>query len=99
MVNNIIVNKIKIIYCKFCRLCLYYLTPFPMASLTLLYPSFFNSSANSIFIFEMTGGPWYMRAVYICTALAPANIFSYASCPVNTPPTPIIGIAPEKHCL
>jgi hypothetical protein len=47
-------------------------------------------SVSSCLIREILGGPWYTKAVYICTRLAPALIFSYASFPVNIPPTPII---------
>lgn len=72
----------------------YFLIPFPTASLTFLYPLETKRSANSDLICDITGGPLYINAVYICNAVAPANIFSKASSPFLIPPTPIIGILP-----
>lgn len=45
----------------------------------------------------MTGGPSYVMAVYSWMREAPAFIFSYASFPLDTPPTPIIGISPKEY--
>lgn len=53
-----------------------------------------SSSSSSRFTAPTTGGPWYTSAVYSCTSEAPARIFSRASCPLLTPPTPIMGTRP-----
>jgi len=57
----------------------------------MITTAYSSSSASSRLIRLTTGGPWYTRAEYSCTRLAPARIFSYASWPHDTPPTPIIG--------
>ena len=60
--------------------------------------SYFNISVNSFLILLMTGGPSYTREEYSWTRVAPEDILSKASCPEDTPPTPIIGNAPtEQH--
>ena len=53
-----------------------------------------SSSSSSRFTDPTTSGPWYTSAVYICTSEAPARIFSRASRPLLTPPTPMMGTRP-----
>ena len=46
-----------------------------------------------------TLGPLYTNEEYNCTKLAPLFSFSLALMMLDTPPTPIIGIAPFKLSL
>lgn len=68
----------------------------PLLRSTLIKRTYSKSLASSLLILVTRGGPWQMKAVQICTRLAPALILSRASAPLNTPPTPIIGISPKK---
>lgn len=61
---------------------------------TCLASTHLSSSSSSRFTAPTTGGPRYTSAVYSCTSEAPARIFSRASCPLLTPPTPIMGTWP-----
>lgn len=54
-----------------------------------------SSSSSSRLTVPTTGGPWNTSAVYSCTSEAPARIFSRASWPLLTPPTPMMGTWPE----
>ncbi len=65
-------------------------------SIMIIIISNLNISANSRLTLLTTGGPSKANDEYNCTRLAPDNILSYASCPDDTPPTPIIGNNPVQ---
>lgn len=66
-------------------------------SQTASSPTHFRSASSSRLTLTTTGGPRKVRAVYSCTREAPAWIFSKASCPLLTPPTPMMGILPAEN--